>query len=136
MSVYDANSYRRMSYSDTQGECRLTIPRPASARFLSELLKRTGSHLVIVSLHHVHVRRNSAQILVSLSIAYIAGAQYLLDLSRYKQFLELPGKVVDAMWDVQVADNENENHPDAEYGGCRNGDYESCSNEGRIWPTA
>ena len=83
-------------------------------------LKTTSSHLVIVSLDHVHIRRNGTQILVSFSIAYISRAQYLLDLPRYEQFLEFSGKVVDTVWDVQVADNENENHPDVERGGCRN----------------
>ena len=82
-------------------------------------LKTTSSYLVIVSLDHVHVRRNGAQILVRLSIAYISRAQYLLDLPRHEKFLEFPGKVMDAVWDVQVANNENENHPDVECGGCR-----------------
>lgn len=95
------------------------IPLRLSA-FPERILKITSSHLVIVPLDHIHVRRNSAQILVSLSIAYISRAQYLLDLPRYEQFLEFSGKVVDAVWDVQVADNENENHPDVECGGCRN----------------
>ena len=29
---------------------------------------------------------------------------------------------MDAVWDVQVADYENENHPDVERDGCRNGE--------------
>jgi len=32
--------------------------------------------------------------------------------SRYKQFIELSWEIVDAVWDVQVAGNEGENHPD------------------------
>jgi len=87
------------------------IPLRFSA-FPKRTLKVTSPHLIVIPLHHVHVRRDSAQILVRLSIAYISRAEYLLDLPRYEQFLEFAGEVVDAVWNVQVADNENENHPD------------------------
>ena len=95
---------------------------PRFSAFPKQYLRITSAHLVVVPLDHVHVRRYSAQILVSLSIAYISRAQYLLDLPRYEQFLELSREVVNAVWDVQVADNENENHPDVERGGCRGGE--------------
>lgn len=82
----------------------------------------TDSDLVVVSFHYVYIWRDGAQIFACLSIAYISGAQYLLYLTRYEQFLEFPRKVVDAVWNVKVADNENENHPDVECEGCRNGE--------------
>ena len=117
MSVYDANSYWCMSYGYAQGERCLPIPARLSA-FPEPTSNTTSSHLVVVPLDHIHVRRDGAQILVRLSIAYISCAQYLLDLPRYEQFLEFSGEVVDAVWDVQVADNENENHSGGECGGC------------------
>ena len=95
---------------------------PRFSAFPDRTLKTMSSHLVVVPLDHVYVRRDGAQILISLSIAYISRAQYLLYLPRYEQFLEFSGEVVDAVWNVQVADNENENHPDVECGGCRNGE--------------
>ena len=85
---------------------------PRFSAFPERTLKVTSPHLVVIPLYHVHVRRDSPQILVGLSIAYISRAEYLLDLPRYEQFLEFAGEVVDAVWNVQVADNENENHPE------------------------
>ena len=85
---------------------------PRFSAFPKRTLNATSPHLIVIPLYHVHVWRNSTQIFVSLSIAYISRAEYLLDLPRYEQFLEFAGEVVDAVWNVQVADNENENHPD------------------------
>ena len=99
--------------------CRYPAP---FQRVPKQTLRTTSSHLVVVPFDHVHVRRDGAQILIGLSIAYISRAQNLLDLPRYEQFLELCREVVDAVWNVQVADNENENHPDVERGGCRAGE--------------
>ena len=90
--------------------------------FPEQGLNITKSDLVVIPFHYVHIRRNGAQILVRLSIAYISRAQYLLYLPRYEQLLEFCREVVDAVWNVQVANNENENHPDVECGGCRNGE--------------
>ena len=106
---------------------------PRFSAFPERTLKVASPHLIVIPLYHVHVRRDSAQILVSLSIAYISRAEYLLDLSRYEQFLEFAGEVVDAVWNVQVADNENENHPDVVVATER---VEITSRVGRIWPTA
>jgi hypothetical protein len=81
--MYDTDSYRRMCYSDTHGERCLTIPFP-SQRILEQILNTGNSDLIVISFHYVDVWRDSAQILVRLSIAYISGAQYLLYLARYE----------------------------------------------------
>lgn len=66
--------------------------------------------LVVVSAHGMHVRRDAAQVLVRLAVAEVAGAENLLDLPWYEEFLELCGEVVYAVWNVQVADDEDEDH--------------------------
>jgi len=58
----------------------------------------------------VHVSRNGPQIVVRFTVANIAGAKYLLYFSRNEKFLELGRQVVDSMRDMEVADDEDEDH--------------------------
>ena len=48
-------------------------------------------YLVIVPSYYMHVCSDRPQVFVRLAIADVAGTEYLLNLSRYKQFLEFGG---------------------------------------------
>ena len=67
-------------------------------------------HLVIVSSDNMDVWRDGPEVLVRLAVTEIACAQDLLNLAGHQKFLELCGKIVDPVRDVQVADDEDEDH--------------------------
>ena len=58
----------------------------------------------------MHVWRDSPQVLVRLAVAEVAGAQDLLYLPRNKELLELRRQIVYPVGDVEVADDEHEDH--------------------------
>ena len=68
------------------------------------------AHLIIVSLHNVHIWRDRAQVLVCFPVADISGAEDLLDLARNKKLLELQREIMDSVGNVQVANDEHEDH--------------------------
>lgn len=68
------------------------------------------AHLVVVSPNDVHIGRDRPKVLVRLPVAEVARAEDLLDLARHEELLELGREVVDAVWDVEVADDEDEDH--------------------------
>ena len=69
-----------------------------------------GGWLVIITPHNMYIRRDSPQVLERLLVAYVSGAEYLLYLARYQELLEFRGEVVDAVGDVEVANDEDEDH--------------------------
>ena len=68
------------------------------------------THLIVVSADDMHVRRDSAEVLVCLSVAEVACAKDLLNLAWYKQLLELCRQVMYPVWNMQVTDDEDEDH--------------------------
>ena len=72
--------------------------------------KTDGTYLVVVAPHDVNIRRYSLQVLVGLPIAQVTSTKNLLDLSWDEKLLEFCWQIVDAMWYVEVANNENKNH--------------------------
>ena len=50
------------------------------------------------------------QIIQRLLVAYVARAEDLLYLPWHKELLKFRGQVVGTVWDVQVADDEDEDH--------------------------
>jgi hypothetical protein len=69
-----------------------------------------STHVVVVALDDVHVGCDGSEVLIRLLVADVARAEYLLDLAWYQQLLELGGQVVSAVGNVEVANDENEDH--------------------------
>jgi hypothetical protein len=67
-------------------------------------------HLIVVASHDMYVRCYSTQILIRLLVTNVPSAEYLLDFPRNEKFLELCREVVNTVWNVEVANDENEDH--------------------------
>ena len=58
----------------------------------------------------MHIWRDGPKVLVCLPIADIAGTKDLLYLARNKELLELDWEIVNSVWYVKIAYEENEDH--------------------------
>ena len=56
----------------------------------------------------MHIRSDTAQVIEGLLVAYVSRAYDLLDLSGDEELLELCRQVVRAVWDVEIANYEDE----------------------------
>lgn len=70
----------------------------------------SAAHLIIISSHNIHIRRNRAQVIVRLLVTDIARADDLLDFSGNEELLELCWEVVYSVGNVEVTDDEDEDH--------------------------
>jgi hypothetical protein len=66
--------------------------------------------LVVVALDDVYVGRYGPQVVVRLLVADVARAENLLNFSRDEEFLEFEGEVMNSVRDVEVTDDEDEDH--------------------------
>lgn len=72
--------------------------------------ERETGVIVVVASYNVYIRGNCPQILVRLLVTHISGAYYLLNLAGDQQFLKLCWEVMRAIWDMEVSNDQNENH--------------------------
>lgn len=91
------------------GKLLCSAPRAHVSTAIPQASGKT--HLVVVAPHDIHVGRDAPEVLIRLAVAHVARAENLLDLAGHEELLELGGEVVDAVGDVEVADDENEHHP-------------------------
>jgi hypothetical protein len=66
--------------------------------------------LVVVALDDVYIGRYGPQVVVRLLVADVARAEDLLDFTGDEEFLEFEGEVVNSVRDVEVTDDEDEDH--------------------------
>ena len=66
--------------------------------------------LVIIALDDVYIGRDGPQVVVRLLVADVSRAEDLLDFTGNKEFLEFEGEVMNSVRDVEVTDNEDEDH--------------------------
>ena len=104
----NAYSYRRVGHRQGEGRGDGLVKCSDISKDTPKLMQCT--HLIIVTTNDVHVSCNGPQIVVRFTVANIASAKDLLDLSRNKKFLKLGGQVVGSMRDMKVADDEDEDH--------------------------
>lgn len=68
------------------------------------------THFIIITAYYMYIWRNRPEVLIRLAIAYVAGAENLLDLARNEELLELEGEVMYAMRDMQISNDKDEDH--------------------------
>ena len=73
-----------------------------------QLFKAT--HLVVISPHDMHIRRDRAQVFVCFPVTDVPSAEDLLYLARHEQLLKLEREVMYSVRYVEIADDEYEDH--------------------------
>ena len=82
-------------------------------RVVHDRHRQREPRLVIVALDDVHIGRYGPQVVVRLLVADVARAEDLLDLLDFtgnKEFLEFEGEVMNSVRNMEVTDNEDEDH--------------------------
>lgn len=77
--------------------------------------KAIRQYLIIIPTYDMDIRSYRTQILISLLIANISGAKYLLNFSWDKKLFEFGWKVVNPVGDMEVTDYKHEYHFEVGY---------------------
>ena len=66
-----------------------------------------STHLIVVPSNNIYVRRDRSKVLECLLVTYVSRADYLLDFSRNEELFELRRQIMNSVWDVQIANDED-----------------------------
>ena len=79
-------------------------------RIVHDRHRQRKPRLVIVALDEVYIGRYGPQVVVRLLVADVARAEDLLYFTGNEEFLEFEGEVMNSVRDVEVTNNEDEDH--------------------------
>lgn len=108
MAVYNSDPNRTMEHRHRQRKS--IILHPPFFQHSSGHSKHAIAHLIVIPSYNMHIRRDCLQILVRFLVTDIPRAKDLLYFPWYQEFPELGREVMDAMGDVEVSDDQDEDH--------------------------